>query len=73
MEAFVLCACKVLALGGSAGLARDIYLSLLNHSYTADTYCTVVAIVTATVHALIMHPSIIARYRRGNTSIMLHK
>lgn len=27
MEAFVLCACKVLALGGSTELARDIYLS----------------------------------------------
>ena len=71
MEAFVLCACKVLALRGSTGLARDIYLSLLKHIYTAHTYCTVVAIVTTTAHALIMHPSrIIAIYRRRNMSII---
>lgn len=68
---FVLCACKVLALRGSTGLARDIYLSLLKHIYTAHTYCTVVAIVTTTAHALIMHPSkIIATYRKGNMSII---
>lgn len=63
-EAFVLCACKDLALRGSSGLARDIYLSFLNHIYTTHTH-TVVTIVKATVYALIVNLSGIFAHRRN--------